>query len=157
MYLIVNSFVLLFRTFLILASKIYWSFISMSNDQHKGANCVEYIFVSICIVSKLHFSWSCWIALILRLLAFYRHLTELALLYCQRISNCALSEVGKGCKNLQALHLVDCSSVGDDAISNIGRGCRNLKKLHIRRCYEVCPLILLGLRNHLKICSQHLF
>lgn len=66
-----------------------------------------------------------------------RNLIELALLYCQRIGNNALLEIGKNCKLLQALHLVDCSSIGDDAICSIARGCRNLKKLHIRRCYEV--------------------
>ena len=67
----------------------------------------------------------------------FRRLTELALLYCQRIGDTALLELGKGCKFLQALHLVDCSSIGDDAICGIANGCRNLKKLHIRRCYEV--------------------
>lgn len=66
-----------------------------------------------------------------------RRLTELALLYCQRIGDNALLEIGRGCKFLQALHLVDCSSIGDDAICGIANGCRNLKKLHIRRCYEV--------------------
>lgn len=68
---------------------------------------------------------------------FCRQLSELALLYCQRIGNYALSEIGKGCKFLQALHLVDCASIGDDAICSIASGCKNLKKLHIRRCYEV--------------------
>lgn len=72
----------------------------------------------------------------------YSHLTELALLYCQRIGNDALFEVGRGCKFLQALHLVDCSSIGDAAMCGIARGCRNLKKLHIRRCYEVLSLFL---------------
>lgn len=67
-----------------------------------------------------------------------RGLSELSLLYCQRIGNNALLEVGRGCTLLQVLHLVDCSSIGDDAIYNIALGCRNLKKLHIRRCYEVC-------------------
>ncbi|CAL5395597.1 unnamed protein product [Camellia sinensis] len=67
----------------------------------------------------------------------YRRLSELTLLYCQKIGNYALSEVGRGCKHLQALQLVDCSSIGDDAICSIASGCRNLKKLHIRRCYEV--------------------
>ncbi|KAE8667966.1 F-box/LRR-repeat protein 4 [Hibiscus syriacus] len=66
-----------------------------------------------------------------------RRLTELALLYCQRIGNFALTEIGRGCKYLQALNLVDCSSLGDEAICSIAKGCRNLKKLHIRRCYEV--------------------
>lgn len=66
-----------------------------------------------------------------------RRLSELALLYCQKIGNYALSEVGRGCKYLQTLNLVDCSSIGDDAICGIARGCRDLKKLHIRRCYEV--------------------
>lgn len=66
-----------------------------------------------------------------------RSLTELALLYCQRIGNSALLEVGRGCKFLQALHLVDCSNIGDEAIGSIARGCQNLKKLHIRRCYKV--------------------
>lgn len=69
--------------------------------------------------------------------AFCRQLSELALLYCQRIGNYALCEIGKGCKFLQALHLVDCASIGDDAICSIASGCKNLKKLHIRRCYEV--------------------
>ncbi|RWR76637.1 F-box/LRR-repeat protein 4 [Cinnamomum micranthum f. kanehirae] len=66
-----------------------------------------------------------------------RGLSELSLLYCQRIGNNALLEVGRGCTLLQVLHLVDCSSIGDDAIYNIALGCRNLKKLHIRRCYEI--------------------
>ena len=70
----------------------------------------------------------------------YRHLTELALLYCQRIGNVGLLEVGQGCKFLQALHLVDCSSIGDEAMCGIAKGCRNLKKLHIRRCYKVISL-----------------
>lgn len=66
-----------------------------------------------------------------------RRLTELALLYCQKVGDEALSEVGKGCKYLEALHLVDCSIIGDEAIYSIAMGCRNLKRLHIRRCYEV--------------------
>ncbi|XP_050372022.1 F-box/LRR-repeat protein 4 isoform X2 [Argentina anserina] len=66
-----------------------------------------------------------------------KRLTELALLYCQRIGKFVLAEIGKGCKFLQALHLVDCSSIGDEAICSIAMGCRNLKKLHIRRCYEI--------------------
>ena len=70
-------------------------------------------------------------------IGYCRSLSELALLYCQKIGNFALSEIGRGCKFLQALHLVDCSSIGDDAIISIAKGCRNLKKLHIRRCYEV--------------------
>ena len=73
----------------------------------------------------------------------YRHLAELALLYCQRIGDDALLEVGQGCKFLQALHLVDCSNIGDEAMCGIAGGCGNLKKLHIRRCYEV--LICLSL------------
>lgn len=76
------------------------------------------------------------------LLTICRNLTELALLYCQRIGNLALLEVGRGCKSLQALHLVDCSSIGDDAICSIAEGCQNLKKLHIRRCYKVLSLSL---------------
>lgn len=64
-------------------------------------------------------------------------LSELALLYCQRIEPDALSEIGKGCAFLQALHLVDCSGIGDDSMCSIAKGCKNLKKLHIRRCYEV--------------------
>lgn len=52
-------------------------------------------------------------------------------------SNLALSEIGRGCKFLQALHLVDCSSISDDAICSIAKGCKNLKKFHIRQCYEV--------------------
>ncbi|QHO38264.1 Golgin candidate [Arachis hypogaea] len=62
---------------------------------------------------------------------FEMHLTELALLYCQRIGNVGLLKVGKGCKFLQALHLVDCSGIGDEAMYIIAKGCRNLKKLHI--------------------------
>ena len=69
-----------------------------------------------------------------------RQLTELALLFCQKIGNNALLEVGRGCKFLQALHLVDCSSIGDEGICGIARGCQKLKKLHIRRCYEVLSL-----------------
>ncbi|KAK6117303.1 hypothetical protein DH2020_048948 [Rehmannia glutinosa] len=49
-------------------------------------------------------------------------LSELALLYCQRIESDGLSEIGKGCKFLQALHLVDCSAIGDDSICSIARG-----------------------------------
>ncbi|XP_022760432.1 F-box/LRR-repeat protein 4 isoform X3 [Durio zibethinus] len=75
-------------------------------------------------------------------------LTELALLYCQRIGNFALHEVGKGCKYLQALHLVDCSSIGDEAICSIAKGCRNLKKLHIRRCYEVGNKGIIAVGEH---------
>lgn len=67
----------------------------------------------------------------------FRRLTELALLYCQRIENDAFVQIGRGCKFLQALHLVDCARIGDDAICSIAEGCKNLKKLHIRRCYEV--------------------
>lgn len=72
-------------------------------------------------------------------------LSELALLYCQRIESDALSEIGKGCKFLQALHLVDCSGIGDESICSIARGCKNLKKLHIRRCYEV---VIIFFVNH---------
>ncbi|KAK4477981.1 hypothetical protein RD792_017246 [Penstemon davidsonii] len=64
-------------------------------------------------------------------------LSELALLYCQKIESNALSEIGEGCKFLQALHLVDCLGIGDDSICSIAKGCKNLKTLHIRRCYEV--------------------
>lgn len=71
---------------------------------------------------------------------FCSRLRELSLLYCQKIGNDALYEVGRGCKDLQALHLVDCTSIGDEAICGIAAGCRNLKKLHIRRCYEVLHL-----------------
>lgn len=67
----------------------------------------------------------------------HRHLSELALLYCQRIGDAGLLQIGQGCKYLQALHLVDCSSIGDEAMCGIASGCKNLKKLHIRRCYEV--------------------
>lgn len=73
----------------------------------------------------------------------YSHLTELALLYCQRIGDDALLGIGQGCKFLQALHLVDCSSIGDAAMCGIASGCHNLKKLHIRRCYEVLSFSLL--------------
>jgi F-box/leucine-rich repeat protein 2/20 len=69
-----------------------------------------------------------------------RQLTELALLFCQKIGNNALVEIGRGCNLLQALHLVDCSGIGDEGICGIARGCRKLKKLHIRRCYEVLSL-----------------
>ncbi|KAL9316935.1 hypothetical protein ACSQ67_013452 [Phaseolus vulgaris] len=51
----------------------------------------------------------------------YWNLTELALLYCHRIGNVSLLEVGQGCKFLQVLHLVDCSSIGDDAMCSIGK------------------------------------
>ena len=78
-----------------------------------------------------------------------RQLTELALLFCQKIGNKALLEVGRGCNKLQALHLVDCSSIGDEGICGIARGCRNLKKLHIRRCYEVLTLSELVLVLHI--------
>lgn len=77
-----------------------------------------------------------------------RRLTELALLYCQKVGDQALSEVGKGCKYLEALHLVDCSIIGDEAIYSIATGCRNLKRLHIRRCYEV-------LYSHIYTCILH--
>jgi len=79
-----------------------------------------------------------------------RRLSELALLYCQKIGDFALSEVGRGCKYLQALHLVDCSNIGDDAMCSIGMGCRNLKKLHIRRCYEVCKVV--GYISECSVC-----
>lgn len=78
-----------------------------------------------------------------------RQLTELALLFCQKIGNNALLEVGRGCKFLQALHLVGCSSIGDEGICGIARGCQNLKKLHIRRCYEVLSLSLAHANTHL--------
>lgn len=71
------------------------------------------------------------------LFLFFSQLTELALLYCQKIANSGLLGVGQSCKFLQALHLVDCSKIGDEAICGIAKGCTNLKKLHIRRCYEV--------------------
>ena len=86
----------------------------------------------------------------------FRHLTELALLYCQRIGNHALLEIGRGCKFLQALDLVDCSSIGDEAICNIARGCRNLKKLHIRRCYEVYFILSDLLENASYVCMMYL-
>ena len=75
-----------------------------------------------------------------------RQLTELALLFCQKIGNNALVEIGRGCNLLQALHLVDCSGIGDEGICGIARGCRKLKKLHIRRCYEVLSLSLTSRR-----------
>ncbi|KAK8467284.1 hypothetical protein PHAVU_007G006301 [Phaseolus vulgaris] len=53
--------------------------------------------------------------------AHLRNLTELALLYCHRIGDVSLLEVGQGCKFLQVLHLVDCSSIGDDAMCSIGK------------------------------------
>lgn len=74
----------------------------------------------------------------------HRHLSELALLYCQRIGDAGLLQIGQGCKYLQALHLVDCSSIGDVAMCGIARGCKNLKKLHIRRCYEVLSAFVFG-------------
>lgn len=82
-------------------------------------------------------------------------LSELALLYCQRIENDGLSEIGKGCKLLQALHLVDCSGIGDESICSIARGCKNLRKLHIRRCYEVFFIFLLLFKHiaHENICT----
>ncbi|KAE8698213.1 hypothetical protein F3Y22_tig00110600pilonHSYRG00001 [Hibiscus syriacus] len=70
------------------------------------------------------------LALMFLLLDVARRLTELPL-YCKRIGNFALTEVGRGFKHLQALHLVDCSSLGDEAICSIAKGCRNLKKLQI--------------------------
>jgi len=73
----------------------------------------------------------------------HRHLSELALLYCQRIGDAGLLQIGQGCKYLQALHLVDCSSIGDEAMCGIASGCKNLKKLHIRRCYEVLSAFML--------------
>ncbi|MBA0616472.1 hypothetical protein Godav_016516 [Gossypium davidsonii] len=98
-----------------------------------------------------------------RLWSVARRLTELALLYCQRVGNFALTEVGRGCKYLQALHLVDCSSIGDEAICSIAKGCRNLKKLHIRRCYEVGSkgIVAVGENCHsltdlsLRFCDSH--
>jgi hypothetical protein len=85
---------------------------------------------------------SLYYGLWLNMLNMCRQLTELALLFCQKIGNNALLEVGRGCKFLQALHLVDCSSIGDEGICGIARGCQKLKKLHIRRCYEVLSLSL---------------
>lgn len=89
-----------------------------------------------------------------------RQLTELALLFCQKIGNNALIEVGRGCKFLQALHLVDCSGIGDDGICGIARGCRKLNKLHIRRCYEVLSLsdsLSLSLSLRVSDKTPHIF
>lgn len=85
----------------------------------------------------------------------HRHLSELALLYCQRIGDAGLVQVGQGCKFLQALQLVDCSSIGDEAMCGIASGCRNLKKLHIRRCYEVLSAfrIWFSLRKCHSMCN----
>lgn len=85
-----------------------------------------------------------------------RHLSELALLYCQRIGDLGLLQVGKGCQFLQALHLVDCSSIGDEAMCGIATGCKNLKKLHIRRCYEVLHLyscLIFYMKMSFSMCS----
>ncbi|KAG2407154.1 F-box/LRR-repeat protein [Vigna angularis] len=76
------------------------------------------------------------------------NLTELALLYCHRIGDVSLLEVGQGCKFLHALHLVDCSSIGDDAMCSIASGCRNLKKLHIRRCYKIGNKGIIAVGKH---------
>ncbi|CAJ1941182.1 unnamed protein product [Sphenostylis stenocarpa] len=78
----------------------------------------------------------------------FRYLTELALLYCHRIGDVSLLEVGQGCKFLQLLHLVDCSSIGDDAMCSIASGCRNLKKLHIRRCYKIGNKGIISVGKH---------
>lgn len=85
----------------------------------------------------------------LKFFSSFSQLTELALLYCQKIVNSGLLRIGQSCKFLQALHLVDCSRIGDEAICGIAEGCRNLKKLHIRRCYEVGLPLSLSLVYHI--------
>lgn len=120
------------------------SYISLQRHQRSLLNVLNLVSVSTAYLSqffsssncKSSLTW-CYLPSLSAFLMTCRSLTELALLYCQRIGNSALLEVGRGCKFLQALHLVDCSNIGDEAIGSIARGCQNLKKLHIRRCYKV--------------------
>ncbi|URD76168.1 LRR [Musa troglodytarum] len=83
-----------------------------------------------------------------------RGLVELSLLYCPRMGNSALREVGRGCSLLKALHLVDCSSINDDGISAVAQGCRSLRKLHVRRCYEVGDKGIISVGENCKLLTD---
>ncbi|KAF2287798.1 hypothetical protein GH714_002762 [Hevea brasiliensis] len=92
-----------------------------------------------------------------------KRLTELALLYCQRIGNHALLEIGKGwwgmrliaigqgC-SLQHLNVSGCHLIGDAGIIAIARGCpvlsyldvsvlQNLGDMAMAELGEGCPLL----------------
>ncbi|THU62775.1 hypothetical protein C4D60_Mb01t08690 [Musa balbisiana] len=83
-----------------------------------------------------------------------RGLVELSLLYCPRMGNSSLREVGSGCSLLKALHLVDCSSINDDGISAVAQGCRSLRKLHVRRCYEVGDKGIISVGENCKLLTD---
>ncbi|KAK9903108.1 hypothetical protein M0R45_001248 [Rubus argutus] len=75
-------------------------------------------------------------------------LTELALLYCQRIGNFALCEIGRGywnkgvvaigeyCRSLTDLSLRFCDRVGDEALIAVSQ-CSSLQFLNVSGCHQI--------------------
>jgi hypothetical protein len=51
--------------------------------------------------------------------------------YCSNITDAGLTEVGRGCPNLQTLNLSCCRNITDAGLMEVGRGCQNLQTLNL--------------------------